>query len=109
MRIEEFKKLIVLAAKRHFPEANILLTEKRDLALEARIKISENIFVDVYYHSLTDKKSFVLINENQRIMGYDNYKYWHIHPRDNVASHAPCQEPSIEKVFEEMKNIILSL
>ena len=109
MRIEDFRKLIILAAKRNFPDASILLAEKRDLTLEARIKISENIFVEVYYHSLTDKKSFALINENQRIMGYDNYKYWHIHPRDNVASHIPCQEPSIEKVFEEIKKIILSL
>jgi hypothetical protein len=109
MRIEDYRKIIILAAKRNFSEASILLAEKRDIALEAKIKISENIFVEVYYNSLTDKKSFALIKENQRILGYDNYKYWHIHPRDNVTSHVPCQEPSVEKVFEEMKEIILSL
>ena len=109
MRIEDFRKLIILAAKHNFPDANILLAEKRDITLEARIRITEKIIVEVYYNSLTDKKSLSLIKENQRIMGYDSYKYWHIHPRDNVTSHVPCQEPSIERIFEEMKEIILSL
>jgi hypothetical protein len=109
MRIEDFRKLIILAVKNNFPDASILLAEKRDITLDARIKITEKIFVEVYYNSLTDKKSFALIKENQRILGYDNYQYWHIHPRDNVTSHVPCQEPSIEKIFEEMKEIILSL
>jgi len=44
MRIEDYKKLIILAAKRSFPEASILLAEKRDITLEARIKISEKNF-----------------------------------------------------------------
>lgn len=109
MRVEDFRKLIILTAKRTFPGASIMLSEKRDIALEARIKISENIFVEVYYNSLTDKKSFALIKENQRILGYDNYKYWHIHPPNNVTAHVPCQEPSIEKVFEEMKEIIITI
>jgi len=109
MRIEDFRKSIILAAKHNFPEASILLAEKRGISLEARVKISEKIFVEVYYNSLTGKKSFALIKDNQRILGYDNYKYWHIHPRNNVTSHVPCQEPSIEKVFEEIKEIILSI
>ncbi|MFH1335290.1 MAG: hypothetical protein ABII96_02140 [Candidatus Zixiibacteriota bacterium] len=109
MRIEDFRKLIILAAKHNFPDASILLAEKRGITLEAKVKISEKVFVEVYYNSLTDKKSFALIKDNQRILGYDNYKYWHIHPRNNVTSHVPCQEPSIEKVFEEIKEIILSL
>lgn len=93
MRIEEFRKLIIVAAKRSFPGASILLSEKRDIAFEARIKISEKLFIEVYYNSLTDKKSFALIKENQRILGYDNYKYWHIHPRDDITSHVPCPMP----------------
>jgi len=48
MRIEDYRKIIILAAKRSFPEASILLAEKRDIALEAKIKISENISVEVY-------------------------------------------------------------
>ena len=83
--------------------------EPESKALRLLISGIKESLVEVYYNSLTDKKSFALIKENQRILGYDNYKYWHIHPRDDVTSHVPCQEPSIEKNFEEMKEIILSL
>lgn len=109
MRVEDFQKLIFLTAQRTFPGASILLSVKRDIALEARIEISENTFVEVYYNSLTNKKSLSLIKEDKRIMGYDNYKYWHVHPANNVTAHVPCQEPSIEKVFEEMKELIITI
>jgi hypothetical protein len=36
MRIEDFRKLIVLASKHNFPNANILLAEKRDIALDSK-------------------------------------------------------------------------
>ncbi len=109
MKIEYFRNLLIAVAKHTFPDASITTTEKREITLEVRVKISEVVFIDVYYNTLTDKKSFALIKINQRIFGYDNYKYWHIHPWHDVAAHVPCEEPSIEKVFKEMKEIILSL
>jgi len=36
MRIEDFRKLIILAAKQNFPDASILLAEKRDIALDSK-------------------------------------------------------------------------
>jgi hypothetical protein len=109
MKIEDFRNLLISVAKHTFPDATITLIEKREITAEARVKISEVVFIEVYYNTLTDKKSFALIKNNQRIFGYDNYKYWHIHHWNDVAAHVPCEEPSIEKVFEEIKEIILSL
>ena len=73
MDIEGFKDLLVSATKRNFPDSSIFLTEKRKITLEARVKISEVIFIEVYYNTLSGKKSFALIKNNQRIFGYDNY------------------------------------
>jgi len=108
MKTEDFRDLLISAARRQFPEASIILTEKRKITIEARVKISEEIFIEVYYNTLNDKKSFALIKNNQRIFGYDNYKYWHVHPHNNVTTHVLCEEPPIERVFEEIKEVILS-
>ena len=108
MKIEDFRNLLISAVKHNFPAASVTLTEKRGITLEARVKISEEIFLEVYYNTLNDKKSFALIKNNQRIFGYDNYKYWHVHPHNNVTTHVLCEEPPIERVFEEIKEVILS-
>lgn len=106
MKTEDFRNLLLSTSRRNFPDASITFTEKRKITIEARVKISEKIFIEVYYNSFSEKKSFALIKNNQRIFGYDNYKYWHVHPMNSVTKHIPCEEPSIEKVFEEINEII---
>ncbi len=109
MKIEDFRNLLISITKRKFPDASITLIDKRKITVEARVKISEEFFIEVYYNTLSDKKSFALIKNNQRVFGYDNYKYWHVHPLDSITDHVSCEEPSVEKVFEEIKEIIASL
>ncbi len=109
MNIDDFRSLIISITKRKFPDANITLTVKREITVEARVRISEEIFIEIYCNILSNKKSFALIKNNQRIFGYDNYKYWHVHPRNSATDHVLCEEPSVEKVFEEIKEIILTL
>ena len=109
MKIDDFRSLLISIAKHKFPDASIALSEKRKITVEARVEISEEIFIEIYYNILSNKKSFALIKNNQRIFGYDNYKYWHVHPRNSVTDHVLCEEPPVEKVFEEIKEIILTL
>ena len=45
MDIEGFKDSLVSATKRNFPESSIILTEEREITLEARVKISEVIIL----------------------------------------------------------------
>lgn len=108
MKAEDFRNTLVSVVKHNFPEGDIIITDRRQITVEARVKILEDVFIEVYYNALTDKKSFALIKKNQRVFGYDNYKYWHVHPMEDIKAHLPCEEPSIEKILEEMKEIILS-
>jgi len=92
-------------AQEFFPNSKITILEKRNIILEIRLEISEFIFIEIYYNSLTDKKSYAFIKDNNRIAGYDNYKYWHIHPCGDPDKHIPCEEPSMKEVFSYMHNI----
>ena len=106
MTVQEFKDLLIFAARKEFPEVNITFAERRNITVEARITVTEDTFIEVYYNIISEKKSYTLIKNSQRIFGYDNYKYWHVHPFNSVGEHIPCNELSVEVVFEEIRKII---
>ena len=106
MTFDAFKSEIITNVRKFFPNVRITITEKRGIILEARVDISEDAFLEIYHNALTGKKSYALITNGKRILGYDNYKYWHLHPLDNPARHIPCSEPSMEEIFSEMKDIL---
>lgn len=72
MTINEFQDLLILVAREEFPDANITIIERRNITLEARITVSEDTFIEVYYNFISKKKSYTLIKNSQRIFGYDN-------------------------------------
>jgi len=47
------------------------------------------IFIEIFFNEQTDRVSFALIQEGQRIYGADNTGGWHIHPFDNPSNHKP--------------------
>lgn len=106
MELLPLKENIIFTFSKYFPDANIISTVKRNIILEIKIEIEEEIFIEIYCNSLTGKKSFALIRSNKRIFGYDNYKFWHYHPYDAPESHIECKEPSIEEVASEIYKII---
>lgn len=106
MKIDDFKDELVRHIQKFFPDAIITIVEKRGIILETRVRFSENTFLEIYCNALTGKKSFTLITDDRRIFGYDNYKYWHLHPVENPSKHIPCIEPSIEEVCLNAKNIL---
>lgn len=106
MNIHAFKSKLVISLQKFFPEANITTVEKRSIILEMRVDISEHRFLEIYYNAFTNKKCYSLVSDNERIFGYDNYKYWHLHPADNPIKHVPCPEPSMEEVFSQIKGIL---
>lgn len=77
-----------LCNNRFFPKINFL---------KIRIKLRENIFIDIYFNAENDRKDFALIYNNERIFGYDNLKEWHMHP---------CEEPTLKQIFKEISEII---
>ncbi|HEX7593194.1 MAG TPA: hypothetical protein VF429_03410, partial [Anaerolineae bacterium] len=55
--------------------------------------------------SMTEKKSYALVRESNRIFGYDNSRFWHRHPVDNPQAHIECAEPSPDQAFREIQEI----
>jgi hypothetical protein len=109
MTITEFKELLLAAIAIYFPTAHVESTERRTAILQIRAIIDEETFAAIYFNALTGKKSYVLISHGQRVMGYDNYQFWHHHPFDDPAVHIPCEEPSTEDVITAMKSVVEKL
>jgi hypothetical protein len=105
MAVADFKKSLLTAIAAHFPTASIEILQKRTTILQARVSINDETLIVIYFNSLTGKKSYSLIFLGQRIMGYDNYNFWHYHPFDKPEEHIPCEEPDVEDVMAEMKTI----
>lgn len=106
MTIAEFRQAIIILAKQYFPNASPNFDERRGVEQSTRIKVDETTFVNIYYSSLTEKKSYVLVRNSLRVFGYDNYRFWHKHPIENPQEHIACKEPSTEQVFHEIRQII---
>ncbi|NIO68263.1 MAG: hypothetical protein GTN71_04215 [Anaerolineae bacterium] len=106
MTIAKFEVLFSTTVKEHFPEANLETREKRTTIFEARAWLDEETFIEVYFNSLTERKNYALVCRQQRVMGYDNYKFWHRHPFGEAQEHIPCNEPAFEEVIAEMKEIV---
>ena len=76
------------------------------MELRARIQIDDKTLVDVYYSAVTGKTSYALVRADKRIFGYDNFQFWHVHPRANPDEHVVCHEPTPDQVLHEMKEIL---
>lgn len=67
---------------------------------KARIEIESNIFIEVFFNAETQKYSFALIKNDERIYGIDNTKGWHIHPFENPKSHSPTEEMTFSQFMQ---------
>lgn len=106
MTITEFEELFSTVVKAHFPEANLETRERRGTIFEARAWLDEETFIEVYFNSLTERKNYALVHRQQRVTGYDNYKFWHRHPFGKAQEHIPCSEPAFEEAIAEMKEVV---
>ena len=92
--------------KKQFPDAEISINERRSAILEIRIFFTSEVFMELYVNGITGKKSFALVEKGKRIWGYDNYRYWHHHPIEKPKNHIPCDEPSLEKIVDEVHRVL---
>ena len=109
MNINQFETTLRKSVWYHFPKAAFRVLQQRSIILRATVSINEKTFVQTYFNSLTDKTSYALIYKQERVMGYDNYRFWHYHPMGETQRHIPCNEPSIEdaiaKIAETAKQL----
>lgn len=106
MTAGEFQAELRSALRTYFPDAATTIEVRRGVLVEARVYLSDDLFIDVYFHALTRKYPYALIYQQQRRMGYDNYKFWHRHPLEDPQKHEPCEPPTVEVVMAEMAEAI---
>jgi hypothetical protein len=103
--LQEFRQALTEAIRLHFADAKLVVTEKRGISLTCRVELSTGALISVYYNALTDKTSYALIFDSQRVAGYDNYRFWHVHPAETPAQHVPCAEPTPEDAIGELARV----
>lgn len=104
--IETFLEELQSVIATYFPDTSIQFILRTSKSLKVNIILKKGIFVAVRYNSRNGRKDFALIEDDKRIFGYDNLKDWHHHPFHDPENHIECEEPSIEKVFKEVKGAI---
>ena len=96
------KQQLCALFKKQFPKVEIVIHERRSVILEMRLVFNSEVFLDIYINGLTDKQSFALIENQKRVWGYDNYRYWHQHPIEDSTNHISCSKPSFEKILNDV-------
>ncbi len=102
MTLDQFRQALLQALRRHFSQSGVTITESRGIVLTCRVELDADTFVAVYFNALTGKTSYALIHQDQRVAGYDNYRFWHHHPMGAVDQHVPCAEPAPEDAIAEL-------
>lgn len=106
MNIEQFEIELRSALARHLPGAQIVLERQRSVLIQGRIVIGDGLFLNVYFNALTSKTIYALIHDEQRVMGYDNYRFWHFHPFGSPDQHLPCDEPSVDTAIAAVASAV---
>lgn len=94
--------------KQYFPKNTLKTVYRRLNQFSGRLEIKSALFIDLYYNAENGRRDFSLIERGKRVFGYDNLGGWHRHPLKNPEVHIKCNEPPIEKIFQEIKEIVSS-
>lgn len=106
MSLSDFKRRLTDALTKYLPHTTIHFEERRGTEVRGRVHIDDVTRIEIYYSAVTGKTSYALIQRDERIFGYDNFRFWHYHPAHNPEEHVACKEPTPEQVLREMKQIL---
>jgi len=109
MSVEAFERHLRAAISSHLTGVQIHLEVQRAIVLQGQIIIDDELFLHVYFNALTTKTIYALIHRGQRVMGYDNYRFWHFHPLDSPNDHIPCDEPDVNDVLTAVASAIKTI
>ena len=110
MNLSAFIEALELAASKYMITPRIMV--KTDNAIKARVEISDNLYVQFYYHQITRTSNFVLVGWNRRLYGRDSIGgKWHRHPFENPHEHDMtgdgADEVGPETFLDEVFDILL--
>ncbi len=107
--VEAFLSEITSSLRKHFTEYKIEFLLRTPKSLKCNIYFVASLFIAVRYNARNERIDFALIQNNQRIFGYDNLKEWHCHPYENPSAHIPCDKPSIDKIISDIRVICTAI
>ena len=110
MNLTDFIEAVEIAASKYMITPRILV--KTDNAIKARIEISDNIYVQFYYHQISGTSNYVLVGWDRRLYGRDSVGgKWHRHPFENPQEHDTtgdgANEVKPEEFLDEVFEILL--
>lgn len=105
-RIEKLLRDIEKQRKRFFPEAPLLVLEYLPFYVKVRIKLKQELCIEVRNNAKNERYSYVLVKDRKRIAGFDNLGGWHWHPVENPNLHRMVPKPSLLEVFECFSDIV---
>lgn len=106
MDLGEFERHLHRLMVKFFPDAKVQNPNRRLNMISLRMNIGEELFIDVYYNTDSDRLDFTTVKGDQRIFGYDNAGGWHYHPVEDPDQHEPCSKPTLEEIFEQTAQVI---
>lgn len=110
MKLTEFLDALEKAASKYLLEPRILV--KTDNAVKARIEISDNIYIQFYFHQISGTANYVLVGWGNRLYGRDCVgDSWHRHPFEKTEMHDTkgdeANEVTPEEFLDEVFEILL--
>ncbi len=106
MDITTFSSLLCQAVQKVFPHATLNVSVIRSTRLKARIELSEERFVDVFFHEETQRTDYALIVARKRVFGLDNLRGWHRHSVENPSQHISCPEPTPQEAMKQIQEVL---
>jgi len=76
--------------------------------LKARLLVEEDIFISVFFNSITKTTSYTVVKNNERIFGIDKdtIRNWHTHNFDQPEKHDPYKPTRFKEFLVEVsKNL----
>ena len=101
---EEIRQKLEEIAKKHGLKLRDI--DATDVTLKARLIFGKSSYIQVYFNIKKNKFLLALIQNNQRIYGFDRLdENCHEHPFGNPKVHreVPCSEMDIEKFISKVK------
>ncbi len=110
MKLTDFIGSLESAASKYLLKPRILV--RTDNAVKARIEISDNIYIQFYYHQISGTANYVLMGWNNRLYGRDCVGgNWHRHPFENPQAHEivgeGAEDATPEDFLDEVFEILL--
>lgn len=104
----DFSKEVLNATKEYGFIKSISSEIQDGIIFRCRMYIEQDLFIDVFYNSITSKTAYTLVHKDRRIFGADNTGKWHYHPFDNPSQHIPCKEFKINDFLVEVEKFVVN-